>query len=120
MIIDKPDLLCIAHRGAMGHEPENTLASIRKAMELGASCIEIDAYYVDKHLVVFHDDRLERTTNGTGYLCDQSFEELRTLDAGNGQQIPTHQIIMLYENECVSTAFTNPVWARDCGFLLTF
>lgn len=87
--MQKPALLCIAHRGAMGHEPENTLASIRKAFTLGALCIEIDVYYVDGHLVVFHDDRLERTTNGHGYLSEQTFDYLRTLDAGNGQQIPT-------------------------------
>ena len=51
--------------------------------------MEIDVYYVDGHLVVFHDDRLERTTNGTGYLCEQSFDYLRSLDAGKGQKIPT-------------------------------
>jgi len=87
--MDKPELLCIAHRGAMGHAPENTLVAVAEAIKLGVSCIEIDAYYVDDHIVVFHDDRLERTTNGTGYLCDQSFQALRSLDAGDGQQIPT-------------------------------
>lgn len=87
--MQKPNLLCIAHRGAMGHKPENTLASVRKAFALGALCVEVDAYYVDGHLVVFHDDRLERTTNGKGYLSEKSFEYLRTLDAGSGQQIPT-------------------------------
>ena len=85
----KPYMLCIAHRGAMGHAPENTLSSIRKAIEIGAPCIEIDVYYVDGHLVVFHDDRLERTTDGSGYLCEQSFDYLRSLDAGQGQKIPT-------------------------------
>jgi glycerophosphoryl diester phosphodiesterase len=88
-MIDKPELLCLAHRGAMGHKPENTLAAVSEAINLGANYIEIDAYYVDKHLVVFHDDRLERTSNGVGYLSDHSFAELRMLDAGNGQQIPT-------------------------------
>ena len=83
------ELLCIGHRGAMGHAPENTLLSIRKALELGAPCIELDVYNVDGHLVVFHDSRLERTTNGTGYLLDQQFPELRALDAGNGERIPT-------------------------------
>ncbi len=85
----KPDLLCIGHRGAMGHAPENTLDSIRKALELGAPCMEVDVYYVDEHLVVFHDERLERLTNGSGYLCDKTFDYLRSLDAGDGQQIPT-------------------------------
>lgn len=87
--MQKPSLLCIGHRGAMGHAPENTLSSIRKALELGVRCIEVDVYYVDEHLVVFHDDRLERITNAVGYLQEQSFEYLRTLDAGDGQRIPT-------------------------------
>lgn len=85
----KPFLLCIGHRGAMGHAPENTLRSVRKALELGVLCVELDVYYVDGHIVVFHDDRLERTTNGTGYLCDKTFEYLRSLDAGEGEKVPT-------------------------------
>jgi glycerophosphoryl diester phosphodiesterase len=87
--MQKPYLLCIGHRGAMGHEPENTLRSIRKALALGSPCVEVDVYSVDGHLVVFHDDRLERTTDGVGYLSEQSFEYLRSLDAGGGQRIPT-------------------------------
>lgn len=87
--MNKPDLLCIGHRGAMGHAPENTLLSIRKALELGVLCMELDVYHVDGHIVVFHDDRLERTTDGTGYICEKSFAYLRSLDAGEGQQIPT-------------------------------
>ena len=82
-------LLCIGHRGAMGHAPENTLLSIEKALALGVRFIEVDVHSVDGHLVVFHDDRLERTTNGEGYLAEQSFDHLRSLDAGEGQQIPT-------------------------------
>lgn len=84
-----PVLLCIGHRGAMGHEPENTLRSFRKALELGVLCIELDVYFVDGHLIVIHDDRLERTTSGTGFVMDQSFETLRSLDAGKGERIPT-------------------------------
>lgn len=87
--MDIKNLLCIGHRGAMGHAPENTLASIRKALELGVPCVEIDVYFVDGQLVVFHDSRLERTTNGTGYLLDQNFSDLRSLDAGDGEKIPT-------------------------------
>ena len=85
----KPYLLCIGHRGAMGHAPENTLLSVQKALELGVSCMELDVYYVDGHVVVFHDDRLERTTDGTGYICEKTFDYLRSLDAGEGQHIPT-------------------------------
>jgi glycerophosphoryl diester phosphodiesterase len=73
----------------MGLAPENTIAAVKEALKLGTPCIEIDVYYIDKHLVVFHDDRLERTTNGSGYLDSLTFEQLRSLDAGNGQVIPT-------------------------------
>jgi glycerophosphoryl diester phosphodiesterase len=82
-------LVCIGHRGAAGYEPENTLRSIRRALDLGAHGIEIDVQLVDGELVVFHDNRLERTTNGKGYLARQSFAELRALNAGLGEQIPT-------------------------------
>jgi glycerophosphoryl diester phosphodiesterase len=82
-------MLCIGHRGAMGHEPENTLLSIRKAIALGVDAIEIDVHNVENKLVVIHDRDLSRTTNGTGYLEDSSFVYVRSLDAGKGEQVPT-------------------------------
>ena len=82
-------MLCIGHRGAMGHEPENTLRSVRKALSLGVDAIEVDVYNVEEHLIVIHDRNLGRTTNGTGYLTERSFAYLRSLDAGKGEQIPT-------------------------------
>ncbi len=85
----KNEMFVIGHRGAMGYEPENTLASFRKALELGIPFVELDVYFVDGHLVVFHDRRLERTTNGQGLLIEQNFTHLRTLDAGKGEKIPT-------------------------------
>lgn len=88
-IAPRPRLLCIGHRGAMGHKPENTLASIRMALQLGAPCVEVDVHWVDGHLVVFHDEFLERTTNGQGPLSECTFESLRKLDAGGHEQIPT-------------------------------
>lgn len=82
-------MLNIGHRGAMGHAPENTLLSIRKAIELGADWVEIDVHFVAGKLLVFHDDTLDRTTDGTGPLGNLSFSELRRLDAGEGERIPT-------------------------------
>ncbi|MDB6175294.1 MAG: glycerophosphodiester phosphodiesterase [Chthoniobacteraceae bacterium] len=81
--------LCIGHRGARGHEPENTLRSIRRAFELGAHGVEIDVWRAANQLVVIHDATLQRTTNGRGSLTRHSFAELRALDAGKGEQIPT-------------------------------
>lgn len=87
-------MLAIGHRGAAGHEPENTLRSVRCALELDADWIEIDVQSVDGELIVFHDDTLDRTTNGTGAVGAASFRELRALDAGGGQQIPTLAEVM--------------------------
>lgn len=82
------EFACIGHRGACGHAPENTLASFRLALDMGCPWIELDVYAVGDELVVIHDDTLERTTNGSGAVMDQSLAQLRALDAGDGQQIP--------------------------------
>lgn len=81
-------ITCFAHRGACGHEPENTLRSIQKAIELGAEWIEIDVFPVEDELVVIHDETLDRCTNGTGNVLECSLDYLRTLDAGKGERIP--------------------------------
>ena len=87
-------MICLAHRGASGHEPENTLLAIRKAIELGAEWIEIDIYPVEDELVVIHDDTLERCTNGTGSVFESTLDYLRSLDAGKGQKIPyLHEVL---------------------------
>jgi glycerophosphoryl diester phosphodiesterase len=87
-------LICFAHRGASGHEPENTLSAVEKAIELGADWIEVDVYAVKGELIVIHDELLERTTNGAGYIRDKSLAYLRSLDAGKGQRIPTLREIL--------------------------
>lgn len=81
--------LIIGHRGAAGLEPENTLRSFARAIELGVDAVELDVYCVDGALVVIHDDTLERTTNGRGAVMQTSFAALRRLDAGAGERIPT-------------------------------
>ncbi len=80
--------LCIGHRGAKGHLPENTLASFDLAIQQGADWVELDVYCLEGELIVIHDDEVDRTTNGTGMLSDFSLERLRQLDAGNGAQVP--------------------------------
>lgn len=84
-----PRFLSIGHRGARGHAPENTLLSIDTGMRLGADMIEFDVQRCCDQLVVIHDPRLERTTSGRGRVEQVSFDYLRGLDAGQGQQIPT-------------------------------
>ena len=82
------DFICFGHRGAMGYAPENTLLSIQKALDLNVDYVEIDVYEVENRLVVIHDERFERTTNGEGYITECSLEYARSLDAGNGEKIP--------------------------------
>jgi glycerophosphoryl diester phosphodiesterase len=87
-------MLIFGHRGAAGRAPENTLLSVRRALEFGAHGIEVDVHFVDGHLVVIHDDTVDRTTNGRGRLAKFTFEELRALDAGLGEAIPTLEEIV--------------------------
>lgn len=80
----------IAHRGASAHAPENTIAAFRLALEEGADGIELDVMLSkDGHLVVIHDDAVDRTTDGKGFVRDMTLDELKSLDAGEGQSIPT-------------------------------
>ena len=70
-----------AHRGASAYCPENTLESFSKAIELGADAIELDVHLTkDGEIVVAHDERLERVSNGTGYINDHTLKELGALE----------------------------------------
>jgi glycerophosphoryl diester phosphodiesterase len=75
--------LLFAHRGGALLAPENTLAAFRNGAGLGADALELDVRLTaDAELVVFHDETLERTTDGSGVVRDHTLEELRRLDAG--------------------------------------
>ncbi len=74
----------IGHRGAKAYAPENTLASIETAASLGVEWVELDVKLTrDGVPVIFHDEELDRTTNGTGLIAQTNYEELRDLDAGS-------------------------------------
>lgn len=87
----------IGHRGAAGHAPENTLASIRKAAVLGAQWVEFDTMLSrDDHVILFHDDALKRLTGAAGMTADTDLADLQRLEAGawfskdfKGEPIPT-------------------------------
>ena len=83
-------VLRIGHRGACGHAPENTLASIEKAIALQCTLTEVDVRRTaDGSLILLHDERVDRTTNGKGVAADMNLADIRRLDAGRGQNIPT-------------------------------
>ena len=73
----------IGHRGVKDLKPENTLESISTAFDLGLDCVEIDVKISkDNFPLLLHDDTLDRTTNGSGLVCDYTFDEISQLDAG--------------------------------------
>ena len=83
-------MLKIGHRGAMGYCPENTINSFAKALELGVDGIELDVHVCKSgEVMVIHDDRVDRTTNGKGKVLEMTLPELKALDAGKGERIPT-------------------------------
>lgn len=85
---DRP--LVFGHRGAREVAPENTMAAFQKALALGADGIELDVMLsADGIPVVIHDYTLERTTNGRGRVAEHTLAQLRALDAGGGEPIPT-------------------------------
>lgn len=88
--------LIYAHRGASHYAPENTMTSYKEAAAMGADGIEIDVHKSkDGYLIVCHDEKVDRTTNGSGYIKDINMKELKSLDAGGwfskefvGEKIP--------------------------------
>ena len=75
--------LVIAHRGGRALAPENTLAAFRNAAGLGVDVLEYDVHITaDGHLVVIHDDTVDRTTNGSGKVNEMTLDEIKALDAG--------------------------------------
>lgn len=88
-------MLVIAHRGGPDRAPENTLAAFRTAIAVGADGVELDCQRSrDGALVVIHDETVDRTTNGRGQVGDLSLAELRALDAGQGEPVPTFEEVL--------------------------
>jgi glycerophosphoryl diester phosphodiesterase len=90
----------IAHRGASEQAPENTMAAFKRAMELGAGGIELDVHLSkDSHLVVTHDEQVDRTSNGKGLVRDKTLSELKSLDFGSwfSESFKGEKILELHE-----------------------
>jgi len=114
-----------AHRGASRLAPENTLSAFEKALSLGAEAVELDVQMtLDRHLVVFHDGMLERTTNGSGRLKDHTLAALRSLDAGSwfspeyGGEPIAHfdEVLSLTQGRAVVNIELKPNDVDDVGF----
>jgi glycerophosphoryl diester phosphodiesterase len=96
----------VGHRGAPVFAPENTLVSFDRARELGADMVEFDVHLSsDQRCIVIHDETVDRTTNGTGLVGAMTYAQLRRLDAGDGQEIPSLDEVL--------------AWARDVNIPLS-
>ena len=92
-----PGIITVGHRGTVRFAPENTIAAFEKAIELGMDLIEIDVRETkDGHLVIMHDETVDRTTDGTGRVSELTLERIKQLDAGSwfgaqfkGERVPT-------------------------------
>lgn len=88
-------MLKIAHRGARAYEPENTLSSFRKAVELGAEAVELDVRKTkDNELVVIHSDDLNKTTNGNGLVNELTLEQIKKFETDKGEHVPSLEEVL--------------------------
>lgn len=98
------NVLVAGHRGMRACYPENTMLSFRKAVELGVDMIEMDINLSSDGVpMVIHDRKVDRTTNGSGYVSDMTVSQLQSLDAGvrfngvfSGCRIPTFEEFLDY------------------------
>lgn len=113
-------VITIAHRGASGYAPENTLKAIRKAVHLGADMIEIDVRRTrDRHMVCFHDYLMHRLTNGYGRLRRYTYHELKRFTIC-GEEIPSlYDILKAIKGKCqANIEIKERGLARDLAILV--
>ncbi|MFC0781116.1 glycerophosphodiester phosphodiesterase [Flavobacterium sp. HJSW_4] len=96
-------MLKIAHRGAKAYEPENTLQAFQKALDLHSDGIELDVHLSsDGHIIVIHDETIDRTTNGKGLVNTFSLSELKLFLIDEKYQIPTlNEVFDLVDKKCL-------------------
>ncbi|AOW08411.1 glycerophosphodiester phosphodiesterase [Flavobacterium gilvum] len=95
-------ILKIGHRGANGYKPENTLVSFEKAIAMGADGIELDVHLsLEGHLIVIHDETIDRTTNGKGVVNQLTLQELKSFRIDDKYEIPTlGEVLDLVNKRC--------------------
>lgn len=117
------DFLIIGHRGASGYEPENTLRSFKRAIDMGVKMIELDVFVAKSgELVVMHDDTIDRTTNGKGKIMDLDYATLKKYNAGKGEHIPllseVLDLISEHQDKRVNIELKGPKTAKPVATLI--
>ncbi|MQY62237.1 glycerophosphodiester phosphodiesterase [archaeon] len=93
MVVNR--LLKIGHRGARAYEPENTLRSFQKAIELGVDAVELDVRKTkDNEIVVIHNVDVNKTTDGSGSVSELTLEEIKRFVTEKGEKIPTLEEVL--------------------------
>ena len=125
----------MGHRGSPFEEPENTLRSFRRALAVGVAAVELDVQLTkDGRLIVIHDETLDRTTNGRGPVRDFTLAELKKLDAGRGEPVPSleevfdlvqgkaHLVVELKQPEAAGALldFFQERRAFECATIISF
>lgn len=88
-------MLKIGHRGARAYEPENTLRSFQRAIEVGVDAVELDVRKTkDNELVVIHDADVNKTTDGTGLVNELTLDEIERLVTEKGEKVPTLEEVL--------------------------
>lgn len=115
--------ILLAHRGDLAHAPENTLPSFMQAIQKGADGVELDAKLTaDGHVIVIHDETVDRTTNGKGKVATFTLEAIRKLDAGSwfdskfaGTQVPLLEEVfeIVGKEKLINIELTNYFTPRD-------
>ncbi len=83
-------MIKVGHRGARAYEPENTVRSFRKAVEMGVDAVELDIRKTkDNELVVIHDENVKKTTNGNGLVSDLTLQQIKGFSTDKNDKIPT-------------------------------
>ncbi len=114
-----------AHRGNSAYYPENTMASFRSAVELHPDMIETDIHMTkDGELIMMHDHKVDRTTNGTGLIREKTLAEMKALDAGSwkgeqfkGEKVPTFREFLEFFKDYPEMLFNIEIkdYPADCG-----
>ncbi len=100
--ISNKKVMVIGHRGAAGHEVENTIPSIDKAISLGVNAVEVDVFLCKSgELVVFHDENLSRLTNSNAFIESLTIDSIKKIDVINNHRIPTLEEVIKFINKRV-------------------
>jgi glycerophosphoryl diester phosphodiesterase len=105
-------MLKIGHRGARAYEPENTLRSFKRALELGVDAVEFDVRRTGSgEIVVIHDEKVDRTTNGAGVVNELTLNEIKQLSTEKGEKIPTLEEAL----SCLGNKVKNIIELKELG-----